>query len=186
MHLVLRTTKLALYALALSFLALSGHTSASAQEADRDDGIELSGPPQLNANYQARDPRLCKPVVAPPSRGQARALVQCTMEADRPTGLWLMQDVRVAMGAPRRYEPQTDSSLAEIDMSAPIIPLAGSLTVFWCSAVSTMTPAGSGCMVSPTPLAVGKCWRTTFGDWKCNLQGPAPASRSGLPGPMTY
>ncbi len=186
MHLVLRTTKLALYALALSVLTLSGYTVASGQDADRDDGVELSGPPQINATYQARDPRICKAVLAPPSRWQASALVQCTMDADRPTGLWLMQDVRVAVGAPRRYEPQTDSNLAEIDMGAPIIPLTGSLTVFWCSPIGGTTAAGSGCMVSPTPFAVGKCWRTTFGDWKCNLQGPAPASRSGLPGPLTY
>ncbi len=186
MHMVLRTTKLALYALALCLLALSGYTVASGQDADRDDGVDLSGPPQINATYQARDPRICKAVLAPPTRGQASALVQCTMDADRPTGLWLMQDVRVAIGAPRRYEPQTDSNLAEIDMGAPIIPLSGSLTVFWCSPIGGTTAAGSGCSVSPTPFAVGKCWRTTFGDWKCNLQGPAPASRSGLPGPLTY
>jgi hypothetical protein len=182
----LRPRNLALFVLAFGTLTLFGFAGPVGQQAGQDDGAALSGPPQLNATYQAREPRLCKALLTPPSPWQARVLVQCTMEADRPTGLFLMQNVRVEIGAPRSYEPAIDSNLAEIDMTAPIVPLVGSLTVYWCSPPSALTPAGSGCTVSPTPVAAGKCWRTKFGDWKCNLLGPAPDSRSGLPGPMTY
>jgi hypothetical protein len=186
MFLSLRTRKLALFTCALSFLAISGSLVAGGAAAGQKDGSELSGPPQMNANYQAREPRLCKPQTAPPNQAQAAVLVQCTMDQDRPTGLFLMQDVVVQIGAPRSYQPETDSNLAEINMGAQIYPLIGSLTVYWCSPVGGTTPAGRGCMVSPTPYAVGKCWKTTYGDWKCNLLGPAPSSRSGLPGPTDY
>jgi hypothetical protein len=180
------TRKLALCVFSLSILAITGHGIAAGQAPGPSDGSDLSGPPQMSAEYQARQPRLCKALLAPPSQNQAAILVQCTMDQDRPAGLFLMQNVKVQLGAPRSYAPETDKDLAEIDTSAPIFPLSGSLTVYWCSPVTAMTPAGTGCMVSPTPYAVGKCWRTTFGDWKCNLLGPAPSSRSGLPGPTAY
>jgi hypothetical protein len=186
MSLSFRTRNLALCTCALSFLAFSGNIAAVGAGSGQNDGSELSGPPQMNANYQAREPRLCKPLATPPNQAQAAVLVQCTMDQDRPAGLFLMQDVIVQIGAPRSYQPEIDSNLAEINMSAPVYPLTGSLTVYWCSQVTAMTPAGRGCMVNPTPYAVGKCWKTTFGDWKCNLAGPAPSSRSGLPGPTTY
>ena len=186
MHAFANTRNFALCAFALSFLAIAGSRGAIGQDPDHHDGSELSGPPQLSAEYQTRQPRLCKAVTAPPTLRQAAALIQCTMDQDRPTGLFLMQDVRIEMGRPRDYVPETDSNLAEIDLTAPIFPLVGSLTVYWCSPITAMTPAGRGCTVSPTPVAVGKCWRTKFGDWKCNLLGPAPDSRSGLPGPITY
>jgi hypothetical protein len=108
------------------------------------------------------------------------------MEADRPTGLFLMQEVRVEMGKPRSYDVQIDGELQEIDPSAQVFPLAGSLKQFWCSPVGVGYPAGANCTVSPMPQALGKCWKTTFGDWKCNLAGPAPNQRTGFPGPTVY
>jgi hypothetical protein len=181
-----RTRNLALSSATLCLIAISGTLSAIGQGPAPGDGSELSGPPQMNANYQTRDARQCKPLATPPTQGQAAALIQCTMEQDRPTGLFLMQDVQVEVGVQRSYLGSIDSNLPEIDITAPIYPLSGSLKVYWCNPVGLGNPAGGNCQVSPTPVAVGKCWKTTFGDWKCNLLGPAPASRSGLPGPMTY
>jgi hypothetical protein len=181
-----RTRKLAFCLSALSVLSFSGYPAAGGQGPAQNDGSELSNAPQMSATYQTREPRICKPLATAPTLGQAAALIQCTMDKDLPTGLFLMQGIKIAMGTARNYQPETDSDLIEIDMSAPVYPLSGSLTVFWCSPISAMTPSGKGCIVSPTPVAVGKCWKTTFGDWKCNLAGPAPFSRSGLPGPTDY
>jgi hypothetical protein len=181
-----RTRNLAFCLSALSVLAFSSYPAAGGQGPGQNDGSELSNPPQMSATYQTREPRICKALATPPTLGQAAALVQCTMDKDRPTGLFLMQQVKLQMGTARSYQPETDSDLTEIDMTAPVYPLSGSLTVYWCSPITAMTPAGKGCVVSPTPVAVGKCWKTTFGDWKCNLAGPAPFSRSGLPGPTDY
>ena len=186
MTLFLRIGKVALCSLALILLAFSGKVGASGAGAGQNDGSELSGPPQINATYQTRDPRICKALTTPPTQGQAAALIQCTMEHDRPTGLFLMQEVHVDVGVPRSYAGNVDRDLEEIDITAPIYPLSGSLKVYWCNPVGLGNPAGGNCQVSPTPVAVGKCWKTTFGDWKCNLLGPVPASRSGQPGPTAY
>jgi len=186
MFLSSNTSKMFFCASALCLLAFSGNPNANGQGAGQNDGSELSGPPQMNANYQAREPRLCKALTTPPTQAQAAVLVQCTMDQDRPAGLFLMQNVKVQMGSARSYQPEVDSNLAEIDTAAQVYMISGSLTVYWCSQATAMTPAGSGSTVSPTPYAIGKCWRTTFGDWKCNLAGTAPSTRSGLPGPSTY
>jgi hypothetical protein len=186
MFLSRRSTRLVLSAFALGIFAVTVNLGAGGQGPFPGDGHELSGPPTMNLTYQARNPRLCKPVSAPPMPGQVRALIQCTMDQDRATGLFLMQDVHAEISQPRAYNGDTDSSLPEIDMNAPIFPLAGSLKVFWCSPIGVGYPAGRNCQLMPTPSAMGSCWRTTFGDWKCNLIGPAPDSRKNLPGPTDY
>ena len=184
MFLSRRSTRLTLSAFAFGFVAFSASLGARGQGPG--DGSELSGPAQMNLVYQARNPRLCKPVSAPPSPGQAAVLIQCTMDQDRATGLFLMQEVNIVMSQPRAFNGDTDSNLPEIDMSAPVFPLSGSLKVSWCSPIGVGYPAGRNCQVMPTPMAMGSCWKTTFGDWKCNLIGPAPDSRKALPGPTDY
>jgi hypothetical protein len=186
MSLSSRARKLALSVLAFSLIAVSGRQGAGGQELVPSDGSNLSGPPQMNATYQTREPRLCKALTAAPVQAQAAALVQCTMDVDRPAGLFLMQDVKATLGAARSYQSEIDSDLAEIDLAAPVYPLIGSLKIYWCSPVGVGYPAGKNCMLSPTPYAVGKCWKTTFGEWKCNLAGPASNTRSGFPGPTAY
>ncbi len=172
--------------IAFGFFAISAHPGTGGQTAWQGGGRELSGPPEYNVQYQARNPRRCKTLNAPPRADQVAAAVQCEMDVDRPTGLFLMQEVTVNMGNPRNYDADIDGDLKEIDPSAAVIPVYGSLKQFWCSPVGVGYPAGKNCTVSPMPQALGKCWRTTFGDWKCNLVGPSPNQRTGFPGPTTY
>ena len=149
-------------------------------------GPELSGPPQLNAEYQVREPRRCKDLNAPPEAGQVAAMIQCTMERNAATGMTLLRDIKVAMSTPRPFDVDLDAGLNEIDRSAQVIPLSGSMKLYICSPVGVGYPAGKSCTLYLTPVAVGKCWKTGFGDWKCNLIGPAPDSRSGVAGPIDY
>lgn len=181
-----RTRNLTFCAVGAIIFAFSGCPGAVGQAPALPDGSELSGPPQTNLQYQAREPRLCKAVNSPPSLGQAVALVQCTMDHDRATGLFLVQEVAITMGAPRAYVVDLDGELTEIDSTAPVYPLTGSLKHYWCSPVGVGYPAGKNCTLSPMPQAAGKCWKTTFGDWRCNLIGPTPNQRTGMPGPTTY
>jgi hypothetical protein len=74
MFLSRRSTRLTLSAFAFGFVAFSASLGARGQGPG--DGSELSGPAQMNLVYQARNPRLCKPVSAPPSPGQAAVLMQ--------------------------------------------------------------------------------------------------------------
>jgi hypothetical protein len=170
----------------LSVLAASSSFSAHAGGAGQAPGGALSGPPLMNAEYQVREPRRCKQLNAPPSPEQVSAVVQCTMERNAATGMTLLRDINVRMGEPRNFDIEIDADLKEIDRTAPVFPLSGSLKLFICSPVGVGYPAGKSCTLYLTPVAMGKCWKTGFGDWKCNLLGPAPDSRSGVAGPDDY
>jgi hypothetical protein len=109
------------------------------------------------------------------------------MEVANSIGVRLMQNVSVKMSEPRRFQPDVDGRLQEIDAQAPIIPLIGRSMSYYCNSVAFgLYHAGTNCTVSPMPQSPGRCWKTTFGDWKCSLDGPTTDSRSGQPGPMTY
>jgi hypothetical protein len=46
-----------------------------------------------------------------------------------------------------------DGELTEVDATAPVYPLVGSLKHYWCSPVGVGYPAGRNCTVSPMPQA---------------------------------
>jgi hypothetical protein len=108
------------------------------------------------------------------------------MERNAPTGMTLLRDINVRMSEARKFDIEIDADLKEIDREAPVFPLSGSLKLYICSPVGVGTPAGRSCTLYLIPAAMGKCWKTGFGDWKCNLLGPAGDSRSGVAGPTTY
>jgi len=180
------TRNWALCAFVLSVQVLSGNLSAQVNGAGQAIGGELSGAPQMNAEYQVRNPRRCKELNAPPAPEQVAAMIQCTMERNAPTGMTLLSDINVQMSPPRNFDVDLDADLKEIDRSAPVFPLSGSMKMYICSPVGVGYPAGKSCTLYLTPVAMGKCWKTGFGDWKCNLLGPAPDSRSGVAGPTDY
>ncbi|MGA3082140.1 MAG: hypothetical protein ABSD44_12245 [Terracidiphilus sp.] len=64
-------------------------------------------------------------------------------------------------------------------MDAKVYPLRGSYTGYFCRLISNMEPAGQSCIKSVVPVAQGWCWKTSFGDWRCKLQGGAPKMESG-------
>jgi hypothetical protein len=184
---VLRKPISTLCACALAVLAFSPSPRAQSQDPSRDGGAGLSGPPQINQTYASRDARRCVSLTTPPNQAQAAALIQCTMEVANTIGVKLMQNVNIQIGAPRAFQPDTDGTLKDIDIQAPIFPLSGSATAYFCNSVAYgLYHPGSNCTVTPMQQAAGVCWRTTFGDWKCNLSGPTPASRDLQPGPVTY
>jgi hypothetical protein len=146
----------------------------------------ISGPLTILPEYDARAPRTCAKVTSPPSAELAAVMVQCTMEGLSDTGLGLFQDVKVEMGAPRPYNGYSDAGLAGIDTTAPVYPLRGSYTGYFCTKWGgTLVPIGHNCVVSAVPSAEGACWKTSFGDWSCKMQGAAPQMVNG-PGPKTF
>jgi hypothetical protein len=183
---LLATRNRALCAFVLGVLAFSGNVGAKVAGTGQAAGSELSGPPQMNAEYQIRNPRRCKELNSPPEPGQVPAMIQCTMERNAPTGMTLLRDIKVEMSTPRSFDVDLDAALKEIDRSAPVYPLSGSMKLYICSTVGVGYPAGKNCTLYLAPVAMGKCWKTGFGDWKCNLLGPAPDSRSGVAGPIDY
>jgi len=146
----------------------------------------ISGPLTILPEYDSRAPRTCANVTSPPSAELAAVLVQCTMDGLGATGLALTQDVKLEMGSPRPFVYNTDAGLAGIDMNAPVYPLRGSYTSYFCRKWGgSLVPIGQNCAVSAVPSAQGWCWKTTFGDWSCKMQGGSPQTTAG-PGPKTF
>jgi hypothetical protein len=102
-------------------------------------------------------------------------------------GLSLLQDVKIEMGASRPFLEQTDAGLPGIDLTARVYPLRGSYTSFFCNPINNMSPVGKSCIRSAVPSAQGWCWKTSFGDYKCLMQGGiVPKAEPGMPAPQTY
>lgn len=146
---------------------------------------DISGPLKMLPDYQARAPRTCSKVTKPPSAALATVLVQCTMDALSDTGLGLIQDVKLEMGSPRAFVYWTDAGLDGIDLKADVYPLRGRYVGYFCRLISNMAPAGKSCVKSAVPVATGWCWKNSFGEWKCKLQGGAPAMED-APAPKAF
>jgi hypothetical protein len=152
---------------AFTLLTTLGCNSAGGQGSS----AAISGPLTMLADYQSRAPRTCSSVNSAPSVAQAAVMVQCTMDAQSAFGVGLVQEVKIEMGKSRPFLYSSDAGLSGIDLTAQVIPLRGSYTSYLCNTISNMAPVGHSCMKSPVPMAVGACWKTSFGDYKCKLQG---------------
>ena len=150
---------------------------------------ELSGPPTFNTAYQARNPRACARLTTPPSAAQAAVLVQCSTESDSSGSatplLTLTTEVNVEMGAPREYIPGINTP-SSIDPSARVYPIRGKGILWQCMPIAEST-AGQNCMnYPPVAPASGECFKTTFGDWECQMGTGGPRQVTKLKGPTTY
>jgi hypothetical protein len=146
----------------------------------------ISGPLTMLPLYNTRAPRTCAKVTSPPSAAQAAVMVQCTMDSLSQTGLGLIQDVKLELGAPRAFVYYSDAGLAGVDLNAQVYPLRGSYTGYFCTLSSaSLNPGGQNCLKSVVPVAQGWCWKTSFGDWSCKLQGGAPDQVVSV-GPRTF
>ena len=164
----LRARNLALSIAVLSILAPLGCKSVDGQSGG---ASSISEPLTMLADYQSRAPRKCSSVTNPPSVAQAAVMVQCTMDATSAFGVGLVQDVNIEMGKARPFVYYSDAGLSGVDLDAKVYPLRGSYTSYLCNKISNMSLPGHSCMKSPVPMAVGACWKTSFGDYKCKLQG---------------
>jgi hypothetical protein len=176
---------MALCLFALTLLTPFDCKSAGGEGAGQS-GAGISGPLTMLPEYNTRAPRTCSKVTSPPSVAQAAVLVQCTMDSKSYTGLGLIQDVNIEMGSSRPFVYYSDAGLAGIDLNAKIYELRGSYTGYFCTLVSaSLDGSGNNCIKSVVTKAKGWCWKTTFGDWSCKLQGGAPEMMN-APGPKTY
>jgi len=178
----IRVRNLTLCILALTFFFPLGCNSSSGQGS----GSTVSGALTMLPDYQARAPRTCSAVTSPPSVSTATVLVQCSMDGLSATGLGLVQDVTLQIGKSRPFVYYTDAGLPGIDLTAQVYPLQGSYTAYFCRLINNMSPAGQSCIKSVVPTAQGWCYKTSFGDYKCRMQGGAPKMEQGMPAPQTF
>jgi len=186
MSLSTRTVNFGLCLSAIFLFATSGCNSAGVQAGGTGSASNLSGPPVIIPAYQGRAPRQCTSVTAPPSVSQATAMVQCWSDAVSAFGLFLYQDVKVQIGSSRPYLITSDSYLAQIDPTAIVYPIRGSYTSYACHGINNLVPPGKQCSRQAVPQAMGMCWKTSFGDWKCYMQGNVSGVADVVSAPITY
>ena len=178
-----RVRQAALCLFALTLLTPLGCKSANGEGAGQNG---VSAPVQVNTEYATRDPRQCTGFTAQPSVAAATILVQCTMDGKSSGYINLIQTVTVQLASPRGFIYTSDSFLNEIDTKAQVIPLRGNLTAYGCSTANTVTVAGKNCESYDIPSGTGRCWKTTFGDWKCSITGANANARRMIAGPTAF
>jgi hypothetical protein len=145
-----------LFALAFTLSSLSFSSSASAA---------------TGADFGTRSPRTCAPVKSQPTVQQMAALVQCSQEKFFNGDVMILDQVKVQAGSARAYEPRSDGGHENIDVRANIIPIRGSFINYVCGPItgSSSKDAGKNCSKFTEPRAEGECWRSTFGEWQCEM-----------------
>jgi hypothetical protein len=179
----MRTVALSLFVLTL--LTPLGCKSAGGEGSDQS-GAGISGPLTMLPQYGSRAPRTCSKVTSPPSVAQAAVLVQCSMEADSAFGVGLVQDVKPEIGKPRKFVYATDAGTPGIDLDAQVYPLQGTYTAYLCRVINNMSPAGANCIKTVVTSAIGACYKTSFGDWRCRMQQQTMQMVMGQPAPTTF
>ena len=172
-----------LFLLVLTLLTPFGCKSA---EGAGQSAAGISGPLTTLPQYGSRAPRTCAKVTNPPSVGLAAVLVQCSMETDSDFGVGLVQDVKIDMGKSRKFVYQTDAGLPGIDLDAQVYPLQGNYTAYLFRTINNMSPAGANCVKTLMTNAQGWCYKTSFGDYKCRMQGGASQMVMGQPAPIAF
>ena len=127
----------------------------------------------IGAAYGSRNPRTCAntkaPASGPLSAQQAMQYFICRTEGEFMEMLSLVSDVKLEIGKGRPFQSGSDR-FPEVDVTSPVYPIRGSFTGYSVGRLSTdQSNRGKNCYVTFNPNATGQCYRTTFGDWKCNM-----------------
>ncbi len=177
--------RLAFFLFILTLLTPLGCKSAGGEGAGQN-GAGISGPLTMLPQYGSRAPRTCAKVTNPPSVAQAAVLVQCTMDADTAFGVGLVEEVKPEIGKPRIFVYANFAGMPGIDLDAQVYPLEGSYTAYLCRYINNMSPAGANCTKTIFSTAVGACYKTSFGDWRCRMQGQTMQMVMGQPPPTSF
>ena len=146
----------------------NGNSPAETQKAD---------PKTAKTNrFGARDPRICENTKAPTKGAITTALalkyLNCQMEGIWSNDLYLVENVKVEVGGGLSYAAiRGQYSLDQIDVRVPVYPIRGSFLKYQCQDPETayVGPPNTNCVTYNNPTATGYCYKTTFGDWKCNM-----------------
>ena len=94
------------------------------------------------------------------------------MEGIWSNDLYLVENVKVEVGGGVSYAAiRGQYSLDQIDVRVPVYPIRGSFLKYQCQDPETayVGPPNTNCVTYNNPKATGYCYKTTFGDWKCNM-----------------
>ena len=128
----------------------------------------------VGAPYAAREPRTCADKTSPKSgalsAAKAAEYVVCENEVIWSEYLFFVDDVKVQVGAGRRYNPREDINFSGIDTKFLIYPIRGSYKSYQCTKIfPDKTNLNRNCNLTNNPNAIGACYKKEFGEWRCML-----------------
>lgn len=144
----------------------------------------------IGDRYGTRDPRTCEssrePVSGALTLEHAKRYVICQYEREFNVFggvLDLIDSIQLELGKSRVANPMTDR-LIDIDYDAPVYPIRGEYVKYRCRPYTyrnTMTAAAprntgregdypGNCSRQIHSDAMGLCFKTTFGDWRCVMR----------------
>lgn len=147
----------------------------------------LAKPTAFLPEFGLRDARTCNRLTTKPTIAQIPTLIQCAKDnhASRDfISIW--EDISVETGSMRPYNYNRDHHYTGIDTTSQLLPIRGTMTQVACSSISRMRPSNEGknCNITVMPTAQGDCFKTSFGDWSCDMEDfhPKPMQQ-GMPPP---
>lgn len=136
--------------------------------------------------WGARTAATCPQIRQAPSAAVAGQLVRCAKERQSTsTGeSWLVEDLQVQVGGPTSFAAMYNAvTMPDADTRKSVYPIRGSWTWSVCILRADAKIYGDpnlNCRETPVTQATGACWQTTFGDWRCTMNGTSGATRQKL------
>lgn len=149
----------------------------------------MGGPAQAQdarALWGTRTAAACPQIRQAPSAASAAALVRCAKERQSTASgeSWLVEDLQVQVGGPTSFAAMYNAvTMPDADTRKSVYPIRGSWTWSICilrADAKIYGDANLNCRETPVTQATGACWQTTFGDWRCQMNGTSGATRSKL------
>ena len=139
---------------------------------------------QVDARFGTREARSCTGMKGPPTNANVAQLVQCTMEGPSGDIMILRENLNLQVGQPRRFLPNADVNMTDVNGAAMVYPIRGSGDEWICAKLSDIQQnKGRNCERIKAAKAHGTCWNTNFGDWKCSLTSEVEDKQYNLPPP---
>jgi hypothetical protein len=129
--------------------------------------------------YGTRDPKTCVPsaqrVDGPLTVERARESFLCSQEHEVGGYLYLIENLTLQVG--KGHPPGDEMSYeADLDWDSLVFPIRGSFTQYQCKPLNAdrafggmFYNVGTNCSAYDQPHANGKCFKTSFGEWRCEL-----------------
>jgi len=131
----------------------------------------------IGATYGSREPVTCQskkePARGAPSPQQAAMYWRCEKEGTRSgsdINLYLYENVKLDVGKGRPFQA-SDQFSNDVDPSQLIYPVRGTMDMYQCADPKRSTPPSPGhnCSFTAGNPLTGACYKTAFGDWRCDL-----------------
>jgi len=143
--------------------------------------------------WGARDPGACPSIAlkAAPSHAEVETMVRCKHEGIASAGgeLRLMENLNVAVGESIPFVAAYNAYvMPEADARSRVYPIRGSFTWVICKTRHDAAIYGNpakNCYETDVADAKGVCWKTSFSDWRCLLNGSALGRRDATSPPKT-